>query len=76
MIEQGILRRPYDYSLETHFVPQLYGQVLFDLVQNREQIDSVDAILNFTMRQGARDHKDALVKEAKRKEEKKKEELS
>ena len=61
--------------MQSHFVPQLYGQILFDLWNHRDQIDNVDQMLQMTLKDGAKKHKDAMSKEYKRKEEKKKEEL-
>ena len=73
--DQGILRRHRDYSLNTDFLPQLFGQVQFNLANTRENAENIDSILNFTMRGQAKTHKEAMVKEYKKREEKKKEEL-
>lgn len=75
LVDEGILRRPVTYSLETHFLPQLYNQIQFDLQNNREHLENIDSLLNFCMRGSAKGHRDAMVKEYKRREEKKKEEL-
>jgi hypothetical protein len=45
------------------------------LQTNRENIDNIDSILNLTMRNQAKGHRDSMVKEYKRREEKKKAEL-
>jgi hypothetical protein len=75
LVDQGLLRRPREYSLDTHFVPQLYNQIAFEIQNNREKVDNLDSLLNYTMRNNAKLHRDALVKEYKRREEKKKEQL-
>ena len=48
--DQGALRRPRDFSLNTDFIPQLFGQVQFDLSTNRDNQENIDSVLNFTMR--------------------------
>lgn len=75
LVDQGALRRPIDFSIETHFIPQLYGQIAFDIANNREHTENIDSLLSYCMRASAKQHRDAMVKEYKRKEEKKKEEL-
>lgn len=75
LVDQGLLRRPNEFSLETHFIPQLYNQITFDINNHREQIENLDSLLNYTMRNNSKSHKDAVVKEYKRREEKKKEQL-
>lgn len=27
LVDQGLLRRPRDFSIESHFIPQLYNQI-------------------------------------------------
>jgi hypothetical protein len=75
LVDEGLLRRPSTFSLETHFIPQLYNQISFDITNRREQLDNLDSLLNFTMRNNAKLHKDAVTKEYKRREEKKKEQI-
>ena len=31
LVDEGLLRRPSQFSLETHFIPQLYNQIQFDI---------------------------------------------
>jgi hypothetical protein len=69
------LRTPAEYSLETSFLPQLFGQIQFDLLNNRENLENIDTMLNMCLRGSSKGHRDAMVKEYKRREEKKKEEL-
>jgi predicted ribosome quality control (RQC) complex YloA/Tae2 family protein len=73
--DQGILRRPRDYHIDTDFVPQLLGQFVFDLTNHREHNENLDSLLNYCMRNQAKSHRDSMVKEYKRREEKKKEEM-
>ena len=75
MVEQGTLRRPRDFALGTIFVPQLYGQIAFDISQEKEFVESLDTLLNFTLRNHSKVHREAMVKEYRRKEERKKEQL-
>ena len=75
MTDEGTLRKPRDFSLYGSFVPQLYGQIQFDLQTQAENVDNLDNLLNFTMRGQARFHRDAMIKEYKRREENKKEQL-
>jgi len=75
IVDQGLLRRPQLLSLETHFIPQLYNQIAFEIQNHREQHENLDALLNYTMRNNAKQHRDAMMKEYKRREEKKKEQL-
>jgi hypothetical protein len=75
LTDQGLLRRPSEYSIESHFIPQLYNQIHFDLQNRREQIDNLDSLLNYTMRNNSKLHRDSMIKEYKRREEKKKEQL-
>jgi hypothetical protein len=49
--------------------------VQFDLNTHREHTENMDSLLNFCMRGSSKAHRDAMIKEYKRKEEKKKEEL-
>ena len=48
---------------------------MFDLGVHREHQENIDSLLNFTLRGEAKQHREALIKEYKRKEEKKKEEM-
>ena len=75
MVDEGGLRKPYEYSLQSSFIPQLFGQIQFDLVTQNEHIDNMDNLLNFCMRAQSRMHRDAMIKEYKRREENKKEQL-
>lgn len=59
--------------MNTHFIPQLYNQISFDIYTNREQTENLDSLLNYTMRNNSKMHRDAVIKEYKRREEKKKE---
>ena len=73
--DQGILRRPRDLSMETQFIPQLYNQIVNDLLSDREKVENIDSMLNMTLRTRAKQHRQAMMSEFKRKEEKKKEEV-
>ena len=69
------MRRPREFSIESHFIPQLYNQIVFDIANKREQLENLDSLLNYTMRNNSKLHRDAMIKEYKRREEKKKEHL-
>ena len=49
--------------------------MLFDLKNNKEHAETTDAILNQALRSQAKGHKEAMVREFKRREEKKRDEL-
>lgn len=36
LVDEGLLRRPSEFSLETHFIPQLYNQITFDIANHKE----------------------------------------
>ena len=73
MVDEGTLRKPFDHSLQSTFIPQLYGQIQFDIATLSEHTDNLDNLLNFCMRAQSRSHRDAMIKEYKRREENKKE---
>lgn len=73
MVDEGALRKPREFSLQSSFIPQLYGQIQFDLQTQVDNVDNLDNLLNFTMRGQSRLHRDAMIKEYKRREENKKE---
>jgi hypothetical protein len=75
MVDQGILRAPTTFSFDSHFVPQLHNQVLFDLKNNKEHQETTDAILNQALRSQSKAHKEAMFREYKRREDKKRDEL-
>lgn len=75
MVDEGTLRKPFEFSLQSSFIPQLIGQVQFDIQTQAEHSDNLDNLLNFTMRSQSRLHRDAMIKEYKRREENKKEQL-
>lgn len=54
MVDEGALRRPRDFSMHSSFIPQLYGQIQFDISANIEHVDNLDNLLNFCMRGSAR----------------------
>jgi hypothetical protein len=73
MVDEGTLRKPSEFSMYSTFIPQLFGQVQFDLMTQVEHNDNLDNLLNFCMRGQSRLHRDAMIKEYKRREENKKE---
>ena len=76
LVDEGILRRHVDFSMESHFLPQLYNQVQFDLSTRQRHIEILDHLVGpFTMKQMGKTHKEAIKKEFLRREEKKREEL-
>jgi hypothetical protein len=46
LVDEGALRRPTEFSIETHLVPQLYNQIAFDIANNREQLENLDNLLS------------------------------
>jgi hypothetical protein len=75
LVDEGILKRPYDASMDNTFIPELYGQVEFDLLNNREFRDNLDSLFNWALREQSKSHKTAVKKEYTRRDEKKREEL-
>ena len=73
MTDEGLLRKPRDFSIHSTFIPQLYGQIQFDIQSIAEHTDNLDSLLNFCMRAQSRTHREAMIKEYKRREENKKE---
>ncbi len=61
--------------MDVHFIPQLIGQIQFDLLSFKDSIDNLDMTLNQVLRGEARAHRESILKEFKRREEKKKEEI-
>jgi len=75
MEDQGALRAPYENCRDSHYIPALLAQVQSDLQSDRENLETTDTMLNVTLRSQAKQHRDAMVKEYKRREERKKEEI-
>ena len=62
------MRRPKDYSYEVDFLPLLYNQIQFDLETGKSNIDNIDTLLNYTMRNAAKGHRQAIIDEQKRRQ--------
>ena len=46
---------------------------MFDLNLHKEQLENLDSLLNYTLRNNSKLHRDSMIKEYKRREDKKKE---
>jgi len=75
MIDLGALRRPVDLSTGATFVPQMYNQIQFDMQQYHDHQDQMDDMLNESMCSISILHKQSIVKELNKRQERKKEEM-
>lgn len=75
MIDLGALRRPVDLSTGATFVPQMYNQIQFDMQQYHDHQDQMDEMLNESMCSISILHKQSIVKELNKRQERKKEEM-
>lgn len=75
MIDEGTLRRPVDYSIGSTYVPGLYNQIQFDMQSYHDHQDQMDDVLNDSMSGLALLHKQSIVKELNKRQEKKKEQM-
>lgn len=71
----GILRSPAQYAMESRFLPALYNQTRAELIRDNEFTEGVDSYIMMTLRANAREHKQSIQKEFKRREEKKRREF-
>lgn len=75
MADLGTLRKPIDFSIGSHYVPQLYGQVKADMQTYVNSQNNMDGLMNDQMTSLAKSHKAAIIKEQNRRAEKKKLEM-
>lgn len=73
--DQGILRDATQYALCSRFLPAMYGQMRSELIRNEEFTEGIDSFIMMTLRANAREHKQSIQKEFKRREEKKRKEF-
>lgn len=71
----GILRSPAQHAMESRFLPSLYNQTRAELQRDNEFTEGVDSYIMMTLRAFAREHKQSIQKEGKRREEKKRNEF-
>ena len=71
----GILRSPVEYGMHSRFLPALYNQTRAELIRGNEFTEGVDSYIMMTLRSYAREHKQSIQKESKRREEKKRREF-
>lgn len=67
----GILRSPTDHAMQSRFLPALHNQTRAELIRNNEFTEGVDGLIMMILRGNAREHKQSIQKEYKRREEKK-----
>jgi hypothetical protein len=67
----GILRSPAQYTMLANVLPALYGQVRAEINREEEFTEGVDGYIMMVLRANAREHKQSIQKEFKRREEKK-----
>ena len=73
--DQGILRDPTQFAMCSRFLPSMYGQARAELLRDNEFTEGVDSYIMMTLRANAREHKQSIQKEFKRREEKKRKEF-
>lgn len=71
----GILRSPSDHLMQSRFLPSLYNQTRAELIRDNEFTEGVDSFIMMILRGNAREHKQSIQKEYKRREEKKRREF-
>lgn len=71
----GILRSPAQFAMQSRFLPALYGQTRAELTRDNEFTEGVDSYIMMALRSNAREHKQSIQKEFKRREEKKRREF-
>jgi hypothetical protein len=71
----GILRSPAQFAMESRFLPSLYNQTRAELIRENEFTEGVDSYIMMVLRSNAREHKQSIQKEYKRREEKKRREF-
>lgn len=69
MGDLGVLRKPINYSIGSHFVPQLYGQIKADMQTHANAQTNLDNLINEQMITMAKSHKAAIIKEQNRRAE-------
>lgn len=72
---QGALRNPIAYQTQSSFVPRMLSQVQSDLLHERDTHGHLDQTLSNTMRGMVKENKEAIMREYKRREDKKREEF-
>ena len=61
LVDMGALRRPRDLDVGAIYVPQLYGQIKYDMQSFVDHQAQIDDILNTSMRTISKNHKMAIV---------------
>lgn len=74
MRDTGLLRDTRQYSLIQFLLPGLQNQTNVEIHRKKEFEEGIDSVNTASMRGFARTHKEAIVKEAKRIDDKRKEE--
>mmetsp|Transcript_15167 Transcript_15167/g.23410 ORF Transcript_15167/g.23410 Transcript_15167/m.23410 type:complete len:480 (+) Transcript_15167:477-1916(+) len=75
LVDLGTLRKPVDLSVGFTYEPQLYNQVQADWQTHKDHHQQMDLILEDTMGQIQSQHKQAMVKELNKRQDRKKEEM-
>ena len=75
LVDQGVLRSPYNFGVGTQFVPQLYSQIQQDLQIHQDHSNTISKIVELNMKASSKLHRDAMIKEYKRKAENKKQQI-
>lgn len=73
LVDLGALRRPRDLDVGSIYVPQLYGQIKYDMQSHVDHQAQMDDILHNSMKSIAKTHKLAIVQELNKRQERMKE---
>lgn len=73
--DTGLLRDPRQFSLVSHFLPALANQTMSEITRKKEFSETTDGYTMNTLRNTQRQHNQAISKEYKRREDKRREKL-
>jgi hypothetical protein len=69
LVDLGALRRPRDLDVGSSYVPELYGQIKYDMQSHIDHQGQVDDILAQSMKKISNKHKMAIVEELNKRQE-------
>ena len=75
MRDLGALRRPVDLSVGATYVPEMYGQIQADMQRHINTQFQIDEMLGDSMKSLAKSHKQAILTELNKRQEKDKQAL-
>ena len=75
LADLGVLRSRKEYSMGTHFVPQLYNQAELEMTESNQRTQIVEQSLQNSLAIRANKHKNAILAELQRREDLKNEKI-